>query len=158
MTYPLQQSLHLGDTPTKDKNKQKSANRKKSKGKSTGSDDSDFHAPLSEAGTESDGIEEVVMDMDDIQMLSVPGYGSSPPPPGRPALKAKAKAKHQTAGVHAFASVSPQPAQIPAGFCGLCARNHAPGQCAMTESPENLAQYRLMLMQHAGDETIEERV
>lgn len=28
----------------------------------------------------------------------------------------------------------------------------------MTESPENLAQYRLMLLQHAGDETLEERV
>ena len=28
----------------------------------------------------------------------------------------------------------------------------------MTESPENLAMYRLMLLSHAGDETIEERV
>ena len=28
----------------------------------------------------------------------------------------------------------------------------------MTESPENLATYRLILLSHAGDETIEERV
>ncbi|KAH9944195.1 P-loop containing nucleoside triphosphate hydrolase protein [Epithele typhae] len=41
--------------------------------------------------------------------------------------------------------------------CGLCAQRHAPGSCVMTEDPENLAQYRLMLMQHAGDETPEER-
>ncbi|KAI0756774.1 SNF2 family N-terminal domain-containing protein [Daedaleopsis nitida] len=150
-----QQSLDLGDTPTKDKNKQKPTKRRKSKDKSTGSDDSDFHAPLSEAGTESDGIEEVMMDTDDIQMLPVPGFGSSSPPPG--GLIPKAKAKHQSTGIHVFSSGSRQSPQIAVEFCGLCAKTHAPGQCAMTDSPENLAQYRLMLMQHAGDEAIEER-
>lgn len=42
--------------------------------------------------------------------------------------------------------------------CGLCGSYHGDQPCAMTESSENLAQYRLMLLVHAGDEPIEDRV
>lgn len=42
--------------------------------------------------------------------------------------------------------------------CGLCGSYHGDQPCAMTESSENLAQYRLMLLIHAGDEPIEDRV
>ncbi|KAI0801048.1 hypothetical protein C8Q74DRAFT_1364698 [Fomes fomentarius] len=153
-----QQSLHLGDTPTKDKNKEKnkSKKRKKSKGKSTGSDDSDFHAPLLRAGSDSDDTEDD-MDVDDIRMLPVPEFGSITPMPPMPV----SKQKHKVSEVQ-HRPLSPihnrrQESDSGAEFCGLCGKDHAPSHCSMTESPENLAQYRLMLMQHAGDETIEER-
>lgn len=42
--------------------------------------------------------------------------------------------------------------------CGLCGNYHGDQPCAMTESSENLAQYRLMLLVHAGDEPLEDRV
>lgn len=43
--------------------------------------------------------------------------------------------------------------------CGLCGMEHGDGEgkCAMTESSENLAEYRLALLLHAGDEPIEDR-
>jgi len=41
--------------------------------------------------------------------------------------------------------------------CGLCDLEHAPGSCYMTESSENLAEYRRMLLIHAGDEPVEDR-
>lgn len=42
--------------------------------------------------------------------------------------------------------------------CGLCGTYHGDQPCPMTESAENLAQYRLMLLVHAGDEPLEDRV
>jgi chromodomain-helicase-DNA-binding protein 4 len=42
--------------------------------------------------------------------------------------------------------------------CGLCGLEHRSGACYMTESSENLAEYRLILMMHAADEPIQERV
>jgi len=41
--------------------------------------------------------------------------------------------------------------------CGLCGTQHGDTQCFMTNSPENLAQYRLMLLLHAGDESLQDR-
>ena len=42
--------------------------------------------------------------------------------------------------------------------CGLCGLSHPEAACFMTESSENLAQYRNILLTHAGDEALEERV
>ncbi|KZT02402.1 uncharacterized protein LAESUDRAFT_661821 [Laetiporus sulphureus 93-53] len=41
--------------------------------------------------------------------------------------------------------------------CGLCGANHGDAPCYMTQSPENLAEYRLMLLLHAGEESLEDR-
>ncbi|KAI0347824.1 hypothetical protein BDW22DRAFT_1349889 [Trametopsis cervina] len=54
----------------------------------------------------------------------------------------------------------PPPAdpQVAAGdLCGLCGLTHPDNQCFMTEKSENLAEYRRILMLHAGDESIEDR-
>ncbi|OSD03298.1 hypothetical protein PYCCODRAFT_1434714 [Trametes coccinea BRFM310] len=151
-----QQSLDLDDTPTKDQAKARKG--RKSKSKSAASDDSDFHANVSDPASESDDVQEVAMDVDDIQMLQV-----SEPSPWAPPTKQGTKTTKRRREVHIDRRVSPiddraQGSIRPQGeFCGLCGKIHQPGYCSMTESPENLAQYRLMLMQHAGDETIEER-
>lgn len=42
--------------------------------------------------------------------------------------------------------------------CGLCGLAHGNGWCFMTESSENLAEYRGILTSHAGDESLAERV
>ncbi|THV06013.1 hypothetical protein K435DRAFT_744240 [Dendrothele bispora CBS 962.96] len=41
--------------------------------------------------------------------------------------------------------------------CGLCNQQHGEGQCSMTESSENLVEYREMLLLHADDEPWETR-
>ncbi|KAJ3554645.1 hypothetical protein NM688_g2999 [Phlebia brevispora] len=41
--------------------------------------------------------------------------------------------------------------------CGLCGLSHPESACFMTESSENLAQYRNMLLTHSGDEALEDR-
>ncbi|KAF7799325.1 hypothetical protein EIP86_010557 [Pleurotus ostreatoroseus] len=41
--------------------------------------------------------------------------------------------------------------------CGLCGLSHPEAACFMTESSENLAQYRNILLTHAGDEALEDR-
>lgn len=150
-----QQSLDLGDTPTKGKEKHKFKGKKKGKGKSAASDDSDFHALVSDAASESDGTTNDRMDVDDLQLLPAPGTSPFSQVP-RPSHKPR---RHHPDVSHR--PLSPIQRQGPGPgdeFCGLCATYHAPGQCSMTESPENLAEYRLMLLQHAGDESIEERV
>lgn len=42
--------------------------------------------------------------------------------------------------------------------CSLCGIKHGDGACYMTESSENLAEYRQMLILHADDEPMEDRV
>jgi len=42
--------------------------------------------------------------------------------------------------------------------CSLCGIRHGDGACYMTESSENLAEYRQMLILHADDEPVEDRV
>lgn len=43
-------------------------------------------------------------------------------------------------------------------YCGLCGTVHGDGACYMTESSNNLAEYRQILILHADDEPVEERV
>jgi len=42
--------------------------------------------------------------------------------------------------------------------CGLCGQSHHGGSCVMVARSENLAEYREMLIFHADDEPLEERV
>ncbi|KAI0654200.1 SNF2 family N-terminal domain-containing protein [Cubamyces menziesii] len=153
-----QQSLDLGDTPTKDQNK--SRKRKHSRSKSAGSDgDSDFHAVQSDVASESDNTAAEVMDIDDVHMLDA--RGSSPPVPlaTKRGFKttARRRQKNHDRTLSPIDNRQHASERQQGEFCGLCGKVHQPGHCSMTESPENLAQYRLMLMQHAGDETLEER-
>ncbi len=95
------------------------------------------------------------MDVDDIRMLPVPEFGSITPMPVSKQMHKVSEVQHRRSSpINSRRQVSDSGAE----FCGLCGKDHASSRCSMTESPENLAQYRLMLMQHAGDETIEERV
>ena len=144
-----QQSIDFGDSPKKDK-APKPKKRKKPEGKAGGSDDSDFQA--SDAGADSsDGADDARMDVDEIQPLPAQVVISVPPLaqlPKRPRKKRAPKAAQNV----------PSAPGVQAELCGLCNKQHASGRCPMTEDPENLAQYRLMLMQHAGEESPEERV
>ncbi|CAL1695101.1 unnamed protein product [Somion occarium] len=130
----------LGDTPTKEHKKSK----KKGKGKATASDDSDFHAPsLAASDTESQP-------------------GSAADEPFLPELPDLSSAKRQKQRSHDRELAPPltpilsRPSPMPE-LCGLCGTVHGQDGCYMTESPENLAEYRRILLSHAGDETIEER-
>lgn len=49
-------------------------------------------------------------------------------------------------------------AQDASSFCGLCGTEHRDGACYMTERSENLVEYRQLLILHADDEPMEERV
>ncbi|KAI0778404.1 hypothetical protein BD413DRAFT_489884 [Trametes elegans] len=155
------QSFDLGDTPTKEQDQEKPRRGRKSKSKSAGSDDSDFHAMLSDAGSESDDGGDSAMDMDDIQMLDP--SGASPPVTFASKSTKQRGVRHRHPDPTSSSESPTQHARKKASdrqqgeFCGLCGSIHPVGHCSMTESPENLAQYRLMLLQHAGDETIEER-
>ena len=42
--------------------------------------------------------------------------------------------------------------------CGLCHSTHGPGGCLMTQTSENLVEYRRMLVTHADDEPWDDRV
>ncbi|KAJ3911523.1 P-loop containing nucleoside triphosphate hydrolase protein [Lentinula edodes] len=49
------------------------------------------------------------------------------------------------------------PAANEPSACGLCSQLHGPGNCPMTESSENLVEYREMLVMHVEDESYETR-
>jgi len=46
----------------------------------------------------------------------------------------------------------------PVPVCGLCNQRHGDSECSMTESSQNLVEYREMLILHADDEPLESRV
>ncbi|KAH8099377.1 SNF2 family N-terminal domain-containing protein [Cristinia sonorae] len=143
--FPVQQKLDLEDTPKKDKKQSK-----KAKGKPTNGDDSDAYTG-SVADSDADSISNapsvVPEDLGSMIVDPVPTAAPAPPPlspnvntqnlPRPPPKKQKQKEK------------------LPR--CGLCGTAHQDGACFMTESGENLAEFRAILLSHAGDETIEER-
>lgn len=67
--------------------------------------------------------------------------------------KSKSKTKHSDSRL-----LSPIENQTKKDLCGLCGTVHGPGSCSMTESSENLAKYREMLIMNTEDESYEERV
>lgn len=147
--------MDFGDTPKKDQAK---ARRKgKGKAKATSSDDDVYAGSPNDSG----------------------GDSSEPSSPGEfdglgPDLAELAGGKHKkksryVADITRYSSppaftlhppLSPilnRPNQS-AAVCGLCGLAHPEAACFMTESSENLAQYRNILLTHAGDESLEDRV
>lgn len=126
----------------------KDKKKNKGKGKAVASDDSDFYAGVasgSGSGTESDTGSAVD---DPLKNLEGPSDG-----------KHKRKRTGDSPG-HAGPLPLPRASRrspVP-NVCGLCSTVHDDGECYMTESPENLAEYRRILISHAGEESIEERV
>jgi hypothetical protein len=86
--------------------------------------------------------------------------GSIPHPP--PRSPSKFKAKHRPRQVNAPLS----PIHNQAGrnglddrqLCGLCGSKHGAGKCYMTESSDNLVEYRYLLLVHGDEEPFEDRV
>ncbi|TFK56559.1 hypothetical protein OE88DRAFT_1730039 [Heliocybe sulcata] len=140
---PQQQlkDLDLDDSPAKEKKR----GRKKFKSKAT-DDESDAYTgsvPASESDDEEPDEEE------DTRALSPLGEKEK-----------MSKHQHQfDSKAQPLMSVENQrlPGQPVFERCGLCGLEHAPSSCYMTESSENLAEYRRMLLIHADDEPIEDR-
>ncbi|EPQ60503.1 hypothetical protein GLOTRDRAFT_68181 [Gloeophyllum trabeum ATCC 11539] len=138
---PQLKDLDLDDSPVKD---EKDKNRRR-KSKSKASDDE------SDAYTGSVGRSESEAEVPDDE---IDGRALSP-------LEEPKKAKH-VSSLDLPVPLSPiqnQRRHKKEDFerCGLCGTVHGPGVCYMTESSENLAEYRRMLLIHADDEPIEDR-
>ncbi|GBE77743.1 hypothetical protein SCP_0106250 [Sparassis crispa] len=132
-----QQNLDLGDTPVKGKK-----GKRKHKSKSVISDESDAYVGPEQITTSDSEITEplAATDLD----LAIPSR--SPSPIARP------KPLHKSSSPILNRSQAPQD-----DTCGLCGSRHGNSACYMTNSSENLAEYRYMLLVHAGDEPLEER-
>lgn len=144
--HHMQQQLDHGDTPKK-------GNKKGKKGKAnpTAAEDSDAYA-ASIAASEDDSISNASAVDDDFLPPPQPQKGkhihfNDLPDPAllSPILNTPDLSR------------SP-PKKAQAHVCGLCGTIHSDDACFMTESAENLAEFRNILLSHAGDETIEERV
>ncbi|KAH7930550.1 hypothetical protein BV22DRAFT_56154 [Leucogyrophana mollusca] len=136
----------LEDTPSKHKGR-----RKRKSSKATGSDSDDAYldspgvpAEESDASTGSMNAEAgPLLDPADREILK-------PPRPHKPHKKAR------------YREISPSfpPIQNPGDdddICGLCGGTHGDGVCYMTESSENLVEYREILLKHVDNESLEER-
>ncbi|KAI0936745.1 hypothetical protein AcV5_004808 [Taiwanofungus camphoratus] len=165
--FPQQPKLDLDD-PLYEENKKPKRRGKKAKL----SDDSDFYtAPAvgSESDTESIGpVSSLVAD--DLPRQDVVRSSSPPLPPSR----TDAMDTSRSEGINTGSQPLPLPLNRPqhpqAGGglqspqdstsdsrCGLCGGQHGGNPCHMTNSSQNLAQYRYMLLVHAGDEPLDER-
>lgn len=140
--------MNLEDTPSKDKNKKKGKGKKS---KSVVSDESDAYNALKD-GVETDGDstdDNVVPLSEDIATLA--SRTSIPP------SSAQMEPMVPRSPVSNRPKPLPKPRPVSDDRCGLCEGYHA-GPCYLTQSPENLAAFRLLLLVHAGDEPVEERV
>ncbi|PCH33925.1 hypothetical protein WOLCODRAFT_130070 [Wolfiporia cocos MD-104 SS10] len=170
-----QQKLDLDEGP---EDEQKNKKRKgKHRSKSTVSDDSDAYAEPtapSQSGSDSDVEMHPAFEADDLGYPPLPSspLGSNPPPS---VPESSTSAKPRNAGyangirfvpeTNALPSSS-RPGQFaqqnnmaaqPLSLCSLCGEQHPDAHCPAAASSENLAQYRLMLICHAGDESLEAR-
>ncbi|TCD65653.1 hypothetical protein EIP91_002326 [Steccherinum ochraceum] len=146
--FPADQSMDLGDTP-KDKNKKKKDKKaKKGKGKAD-ADDSEAYAG-SAAGSDDDSISNASVAPDDF----VPSLVKSKAGPSAGGMTVPLSPIVNQQGLPRASSSKVPKTQ---SLCGLCGSVHEDGACFMTESPENLAEFRKILLSHAGDESIEER-
>ncbi|TFY59851.1 hypothetical protein EVJ58_g5524 [Rhodofomes roseus] len=161
------------DTPHKDAKKTGKGRGKGKKSKSHISDDSDVYAaPGTASDSDSNSSHPASLREDDLLsdiakhqhgVLADPDIPLASTstillPPAQP--KATRDSQKLTSGALERAE-SPQPLSpienTSEPRCGLCGESHGDQPCDMTESPENLAQYRLMLLVHAGDEPVEDR-
>ena len=141
-----QQKYDLEDSPTKDKSKAK----KQDRSKSIISDDSDAYMDTFSMASDNEVTDDFTMVMDDVAPKSTQPVHASingasrllEPPP-----------QYRTPENQRSVAVQDREQRE----CGLCGTRHA-GPCTMTESSENLAEYRMLLFNQAKDEDIEERV
>ena len=137
------------DTPKKDKKKGKKGKAKPN------AEDSDAYA-ASAAPSDAESISNPSVATDDFPTLA--------PAPHQPDTLVEASHVPRTAGAPPLSPILNKPdvfrppKKLKARVCGLCGTTHDDGACFMTESAENLAEFRNILLSHAGDETIEERV
>lgn len=142
----LQQQLSQpDDSPQKGKKEKKKG--RKGKGKATNGDDSDAYA-ASAATSDVDSMSNADLVPDDDSVVAAgKARASIAADPANPPLSP----------IMNKPSTSKQSKKAPP-VCGLCGTRHSEGACFMTESAENLAEFRSILLSHAGDETLEERV
>lgn len=154
--YHAKQNLHLDDTPTKVTSKKKMGKGKdKIKSKETISDDSDVYV-MSDLTSVSEGSDHgEAMDIDDIA-VTMPGL-DEPQSHSKPAKRRKPPAGTIDPSIRSAngGSALAPPDVSP---CGLCGQQHRAQACIMVKSSENLAEYRYMLIVHADDEPLEQRV
>ncbi|KDQ63375.1 hypothetical protein JAAARDRAFT_169132 [Jaapia argillacea MUCL 33604] len=173
-----QQTLppELEDSPDKNKDKRKKKGRRSKSRTSDDDDDDDYRVHLGSGaasiGANSDGESSdttASLMKDDLKGLSRgPGkkhaVGLSVPFDSLAMSDDEPTSRYRVAGggaplspIHANGNGRRPRLEDDADFCGLCGSVHGPGFCYMTESSENLAEYRQMLLVHADDEPIEDR-
>ncbi|EMD41939.1 hypothetical protein CERSUDRAFT_90530 [Gelatoporia subvermispora B] len=150
-----QQNIDLGDSPAKGKPRK---GKGKWKSKSIVSDESDGYAGSdSPSEIDSDGLDHATSVADDLAELAT-GQAPSSDPPRAPREGKVKKPRHSHKSP--LSPISNRPSTVqddnPDKQCGLCGTRHQ-GPCYMTQSSENLAQYRHILLVHAGDEPLEDR-
>ncbi|KAF8846211.1 hypothetical protein BDN67DRAFT_918420 [Paxillus ammoniavirescens] len=125
----------LEETPEKNKGKSKKKGRSSKSGPSS---DSDIYTAVQGPGDETDATTDS-MDGGPESLLVL--------------------AKHQKPRYREALPMSFSPPQNQSTLqdddgqqCGLCGRNHARGTCTMTDSAQNLVEFREILMNHANDE------
>ncbi len=143
-----QQIQDLGDTPKKDKEKGKQKGKGKSKASPLESGDEYSIGDLPTDGATSDSGGSVVSEGAALELsqLIVKQH-----------KKKKSRHLDDAAATH-LVSNHAEPPDESLRTCGLCGLSHPNTKCYMTESSENLAGYRNILLTHAGDEPLEDRV
>ena len=136
------------DTPVRNKG------ASKIRSKSTISDESDAYTGSGLGGSDGEDTDDTgypgVYDLDTL---------TEPPPPAIKGLAAPSSSKHPDTGpLSLIHNMQRHDGNDAVSYCGLCGTAHGDGACYMTESSNNLAEYRQMLILHADDEPVEERV
>jgi hypothetical protein len=156
--------IDFDDTPVKNKTKSR-----KSKSKSTVSDESDAYTGSAFAVSDGEDTDDAAP-LTAGELLALADQARSKnETPKRTKVKAAipnniAGSSNTGARYRDAAPLSSIHDTKQSGFeaanpvCSLCGIRHGDGACYMTESSENLAEYRQMLILHADDEPIEDRV
>lgn len=161
----IQPILDLDDSPVKKKRPSKF------KSKSEISDESDAYTGSAMGGSDGDETDESArMDLGELRALaeqSDPHSGTPDKPRKRPSMKSPSEGGAGSSSASRYREGAPLSpihnthsyrGEDGISLCGLCGTKHGDGACYMTESSENLAEYRQMLILHAEDEPMEERV
>jgi hypothetical protein len=157
--------IDFDDTPAKDKKK---GRKSKSKSKSRISDESDAYTGSAVALSDgSDTDDAMPLYADDLSALTdrnttngTPKRANiKPPNPKNTAGSSTRGARYRnTSPLSPIQNTKQMHFEGENPVCSLCGIRHGDGACYMTESSENLAEYRQMLILHADDEPMEDRV
>lgn len=127
---------------------------KRKGGKDTVSDASDYNSPEGTDNETSASGSEGEPEDDDFMMSIDKKKGKGK----KRANLADPVDSAETHGVNEVNERDIEPEEEDIIACGLCGSRHGVKQCPMTDSSQNLAEYREMLILHADDEPWEERV